>query len=48
MVIGPPIYNFGIPSTLRAFFDHVFCNGKTFLTDATGMRGLLSGKAWYC
>ncbi len=41
IVIGTPIYNFGMPSTLKAFFDHVSRNGKTFLADGTGMRGLL-------
>lgn len=44
LVIGTPIYNFGMPSTLKAFFDHVSRNGKTFLADEDGMRGLLSGK----
>lgn len=41
LVIGTPIYNFGMPSTLKAFFDHVSRNGKTFQADETGMRGLL-------
>lgn len=44
IVIGTPIYNFGMPSTLKAFFDHVSRNGKTFVADATGMRGLLGDK----
>ncbi len=44
LVIGTPIYNFGMPSTLKAFFDHVSRNGKTFIADHTGMRGLLSDK----
>lgn len=44
LVIGTPIYNFGTPSTLKAFFDHVSRNGKTFIADATGMRGLLGAK----
>lgn len=43
-VIGTPIYNFGMPSTLKAFFDHVSRNGKTFMADETGMRGLLGHK----
>lgn len=44
LVIGTPIYNFGMPSTLKAFFDHVSRNGRTFLADETGMRGLLGNK----
>ncbi len=44
LVIGTPIYNFGMPSTLKAFFDHVSRNGKTFLADAKGMQGLLGAK----
>jgi FMN-dependent NADH-azoreductase len=44
LVIGTPIYNFGMPSTLKAFFDHVSRNGKTFLADETGMRGLIGHK----
>lgn len=41
LVIGTPIYNFGMPSTLKAFFDHVSRNGHTFIADEAGMRGLL-------
>ncbi|MEM8838591.1 MAG: NAD(P)H-dependent oxidoreductase [Pseudomonadota bacterium] len=41
LVIGTPIYNFGIPSTLKAFFDHISRNGKTFIADENGMRGSL-------
>jgi len=44
LVIGTPIYNFGMPSTLKAFFDHVSRNGLTFVADQTGMRGLLGDK----
>jgi len=44
MVIGTPIYNFGMPSTLKAFFDHVSRNGVTCLADETGMSGLLGDK----
>jgi FMN-dependent NADH-azoreductase len=43
-VIGTPIYNFGMPSTLKAFFDHVSRNGMTFLADETGIKGLLGDK----
>jgi FMN-dependent NADH-azoreductase len=44
LVVGTPIYNFGMPSTLKAFFDHISRNGKTFIADETGMRGLLGDK----
>ncbi len=44
LVISTPIYNFGMPSTLKAFFDHVSRNGKTFLADEHGIRGLLGDK----
>lgn len=44
LVIGTPIYNFGMSSTLKAFFDHVSRDGKTFVADETGMRGLLREK----
>lgn len=44
LVIGTPIYNFGMPSTLKAFFDHASRNGKTFVADETGMRGLMGDK----
>ncbi|MFY7961631.1 MAG: FMN-dependent NADH-azoreductase [Elsteraceae bacterium] len=44
LVIGAPIYNFGMPSTLKAFFDHISRNGMTFLADDAGMRGLLGDK----
>jgi FMN-dependent NADH-azoreductase len=41
LVVGTPIYNFGMPSTLKAFFDHASRNGKTFVAHDTGMRGML-------
>lgn len=44
IVIGTPTYNFGMPSTLKAFFDHLSRNGKTFVADETGMRGLLGDR----
>lgn len=44
LVIGAPMYNFGIPSTLKAWLDHVLKAGETFQYTAEGPRGLLSGK----
>ena len=44
IVIGAPMYNFSIPSTLKAWFDHVLRAGATFSYSESGPRGLLSGK----
>ena len=44
VVIGLPMYNFGIPSTLKAYFDHVARAGVTFKYTAQGPQGLLAGK----
>ncbi|WP_340119077.1 NAD(P)H-dependent oxidoreductase [Pelagibius sp. 7325] len=44
VVIGAPMYNFGIPSTLKAWFDHVLRAGVTFRYTEAGPQGLLEGK----
>lgn len=44
IVIGAPMYNFGIPSTLKAWFDHVLRAGVTFSYGENGPVGLLTGK----
>ena len=44
IVIGAPMYNFSIPSTLKAWFDHVLRAGATFSYSESGPKGLLSGK----
>ena len=44
IVIGAPMYNFGIPSTLKAWFDHVLRAGITFRYSEAGPEGLLKGK----
>ncbi len=44
IVIGAPMYNFGIPSTLKAWFDHVLRAGVTFRYTAEGPEGFLKGK----
>jgi FMN-dependent NADH-azoreductase len=44
VVIGAPMYNFGIPSTLKAWFDHVLRAGITFRYSQAGPEGLLKGK----
>jgi FMN-dependent NADH-azoreductase len=47
IVFGLPMYNFGVPSTLKAYFDHVARAGITFRYTATGPVGLLTGKQAY-
>jgi FMN-dependent NADH-azoreductase len=47
IVIGLPMYNFGIPSTLKAYFDHVARAGVTFRYTESGPVGLLTGKKAY-
>ena len=47
IVIGLPMYNFGVPSTLKAYFDHVARAGVTFRYTANGPEGLLRGKRAY-
>ncbi len=44
IVIGAPMYNFSIPSTLKAWFDHVLRAGETFSYSEAGPKGLLTGK----
>ncbi len=44
LVIAAPMYNFGVPSNLKAWFDHIAHPGKTFQYTATGPEGLLKGK----
>lgn len=47
IVLGLPMYNFGVPSTLKAYFDHVARAGLTFRYTADGPEGLLPGKQVY-
>jgi len=47
IVIGVPMYNFGIPSTLKAYFDHIARAGITFKYTEKGAVGLLTGKKAY-
>lgn len=44
IVIGLPLYNFGMPSTLKAWFDYVARAGTTFQYSETGPEGLVKGK----
>src|SRR5688572_8303586 len=47
IVLGLPLYNFAIPSTLKAYFDHVARAGVTFKYTDKGSVGLLTGKKVY-
>ena len=44
VVIGTPMYNFTVPSTLKAWIDHVAIAGQTFRYTPQGPQGLLTGK----
>ena len=44
LVIGAPMYNFSIPTTLKAWIDHISLRGKTFAYTETGPKGLITGK----
>ena len=44
IVFGLPLYNFGMPSTLKAWFDYVLRAGTTFQYSAEGPEGLVKGK----
>ena len=44
IVIGAPMYNFSIPSQLKAWIDRVVVAGKTFRYGANGAEGLLKNK----
>lgn len=44
IVIGAPMYNFGVPTTLRAWFDHVLRPRVTFTYTAEGPKGLVEDK----
>ena len=45
IVLGAPMYNFGMASTLKAWFDHVVRAGVTFRYTAEGQpEGLVAGK----
>ena len=44
IVVGAPMYNFGIPSVLKAWIDRISVAGKTFRYTAQGPQGLAGGK----
>lgn len=44
LLISAPIYNFGVPSSLKAWIDQIARVGETFSFDETGFSGLVGGK----
>ena len=44
VVIGLPLYNFGIPSTLKTYFDHIARAGVSFAYTAEGPKGLIGDR----
>ena len=44
VVIGAPMYNFSVPSQLKAWIDRVAVKGRTFAYGADGPKGLAVGK----
>ena len=47
IVMGVPMYNFGVPSVLKAYFDHIARAGITFRYTASGPVGLLEDRPVY-
>ena len=44
VVIGAPMYNFGVPSQLKAWIDRIAVAGETFRYTASGPEGLSGAK----
>ena len=44
LVLAVPMYNLGIPSQLKAWFDRVLRAGETFRYTENGPQGLIEGK----
>ncbi len=47
IVIAAPMINFGLPTTLKAWFDHILRAGTTFRYTDAGPEGLVTGKKAY-
>ena len=47
IVFAIPMYNFNVPSTVRAYFDHIARAGVTFRYTEQGAEGLIKGKKTY-
>jgi FMN-dependent NADH-azoreductase len=44
LVIGAPLYNFSVPTGLKAWIDRILVAGKTFRYTDKGPEGLVKGK----
>lgn len=44
ILLSVPMFNFTIPSVLKAYIDHITRVGETFSMDETGFKGLVTGK----
>src|ERR1700749_1180416 len=44
VIIGAPMYNFTVPSQLKAWIDRILIAGKTFRYSEKGLEGLAAGK----
>jgi FMN-dependent NADH-azoreductase len=47
IVLGVPMYNFGVPAQLKNWIDAIARNGVTFRYTANGPEGLLKGRKVY-
>jgi FMN-dependent NADH-azoreductase len=47
IVLAVPMYNFSVPSTLKAWIDHIARAGRTFRYTAEGPQGELAGRKVY-
>lgn len=47
IVIGVPMYNFNLHSSLKAWIDHIVRSGITFQKTENGVSGLINGKKVY-
>jgi FMN-dependent NADH-azoreductase len=47
IVVGSPMHNFGVPSTLKTYIDHIARAGETFKYTENGPVGLLDDKPVY-
>lgn len=47
IVIGAPLWNFGVPSVLKAWIDHIARAGVTFKYSEAGVEGLIKDKVVY-
>ena len=44
IILGTPMYNFGVPSNLKSYIDHIVRSGRTFEMSETGYSGKVHEK----